>query len=326
MTPILDIAGLTLDFVGHDGTPVRALHGIDLTLAAGETLALVGESGSGKSVTSLAVMGLLDRHSARVGGEIRLHGPGGPRNLLDLPPAALTKVRGADIAMVFQEPMTSLNPVMTVAAQLAEPLRLHRALRGTELRDAVLAGLGEVGIPDPARRAAAYPHELSGGMRQRVVIAIALACNPRLLIADEPTTALDVTIQAQILDLLQTLQRRRGMAMLFISHSLGVVAEIADRVAVMYAGRIVEVAPAAAIFKAPRHPYTRGLLSSLPGGQRGQRLRAIPGSIVDPRRPPPGCAFAPRCDRRTYACDSGEVAMARVSTAHASRCLRWADA
>ncbi|WP_426167597.1 ABC transporter ATP-binding protein [Sandarakinorhabdus sp. DWP1-3-1] len=326
MTAILDIAGLTLDFVGHDGNLVRVLHGIDLGLAAGETLALVGESGSGKSVTSLAILGLLDRRTARIGGEIRLHGPAGPRNLLELTPTALTKVRGAEIAMVFQEPMTSLNPVMTIAAQLAEPLRLHQALRGTALRDAVLASLAEVGIPDPARRAAAYPHELSGGMRQRVVIAIALACNPRLLIADEPTTALDVTIQAQILDLLQTLQRRRGMAMLFISHSLGVVAEIADRVAVMYAGRIVEAAPAAAIFAQPRHPYTAGLLASLPGGRRGQRLRAIPGAIVDPRAPPPGCAFAPRCDRMIYACNAGVVAMASVAAGHASRCLRWAEA
>ena len=320
MTALLDVRGLTLDFVGDDGSSWRALHGIDLAIAPGETLALVGESGSGKSVTSLAIMGLLDRRRARPGGSIRFDGD----ELLDLAPSALGAMRGRDISMVFQEPMTSLNPVMTVAAQIAEPLRRHQGLTGPALQAAIIAALGEVGIPDPARRAAAYPHELSGGMRQRVLIAIALACNPRLLIADEPTTALDVTVQAQVLELLQRLQQRRGMAMLFISHSLAVVAAIADRVAVMYGGRIVEAAPAAALFAGPRHPYTIGLLSSLPGGQRGQRLRAIPGSIVDPRRPPPGCAFGPRCGHADAACTVAAVPMAAVAAGHASRCLHWA--
>ena len=327
MTGLLDIRGLTLDFAADDGQRWQVLHGINLSIAAGETLALVGESGSGKSVTSLAIMGLLDRRRADLGGAIHLDGAAG--NLLDFAPAAMARLRGPAMAMVFQEPMTSLNPVMTVGAQIAEPLRRHRRLAGAALRDAILAGLAEVGIPDPVRRAAAYPHELSGGMRQRVLIAIALACNPRLLIADEPTTALDVTIQAQILDLLQGLQQSRGMAMLFISHSLAVVAAIADRVAVMYGGRIVETAPAAALFADPRHPYTQGLLDSLPGGRRGEgrgeRLRAIPGSVVDPRRPPPGCAFGPRCGHADAACSAGAVPMADIAADHASRCLHWAS-
>ena len=322
MTGLLELRGLTLDFVADGGTVWRALHGIDLAIARGETLALVGESGSGKSVTSLAIMGLLDRRRARLGGSI--HFDGTPGNLLDLSPAALGHIRGRDISMIFQEPMTSLNPVLTIAVQIAEPLRRHRGLKGKALDAAVLAALAEVGIPDPVRRATAYPHELSGGMRQRVLIAIALACNPRLLIADEPTTALDVTVQAQILDLLQDLQARRGMAMLFISHSLAVVAAIADRVAVIYGGRIVETAPSAALFAAPRHPYTQGLLSSLPGGQRGTRLRTIAGSVVDPRHPPPGCAFGPRCDHADAACRADAIPMATVAAGHASRCLHWA--
>jgi peptide/nickel transport system ATP-binding protein len=300
---------------------VRTLHGIDLAIMPGETLALVGESGSGKSVTSLAIMGLLDRDSARLAGEIRLDGGD---NLLDLSPAALAALRGRTVSMIFQEPMTSLNPVMSVGEQIAEPLRRHRKLAGAALQAAVLAALGEVGIADPARRAAAFPHELSGGMRQRVLIAIALACDPRLLIADEPTTALDVTVQAQILDLLKALQQKRGMAMLFISHSLAVVAEIANRVAVMYGGRIVELAPAAEIFAAPRHPYTRGLLASLPGGQRGARLNAIPGSVVDPHRPPPGCAFAPRCADVIDMCSARPVPVTPVAAGHDVRCLRAA--
>jgi oligopeptide/dipeptide ABC transporter ATP-binding protein len=321
VTPLLAIRGLTLDFIGAEGAPVRTLQGVDLEIMPGETLALVGESGSGKSVTSLAIMGLLDREQARLAGEIRLTEG---KNLLDLSPAALGKVRGHDISMIFQEPMTSLNPVMTVAEQIAEPLRLHRGLSGDALKTAVLDGLAEVGIADPARRAAAYPHELSGGMRQRVLIAIALACDPKLLIADEPTTALDVTVQAEILELLKSLQEKRGMAMLFISHSLAVVAEIAARVAVMYGGRIVEQAPAAEIFARPRHPYTRGLLASLPGGQRGRRLAAIPGTVVDPRAPPPGCAFAPRCAAAADICTAGPVPMTAIAPGHDVRCHRWA--
>ncbi len=327
--PLLDVRGLTLDFVGPGGDSVRALHGIDLAIAPGETFALVGESGSGKSATSLAIMGLLDRRRTRLAGRIDLARADGSRTeLLTLKPRAMTAIRGGEIAMIFQEPMTSLNPVATVGAQIAEALRRHRDLPRTAAADAVIAGLAEVGIPDPARRAAAYPHELSGGMRQRVLIAIALACNPRLLIADEPTTALDVTVQAQILDLLAGIQRQRGMAMLFVTHSLAVVAEIATRVGVMYGGRIVETASAADLFARPRHPYTRGLLGSLPGaparpGDGPRRLRAIRGAVVDSRRPPPGCAFAPRCDLAEPACDAGAVAMAAVAAGHGSRCRRW---
>ncbi len=327
-SPLLEVAGLTVDFAG-DGAPVRALHGIDLALAAGETYALVGESGSGKSVTSLAIMGLLDRGAA-VGGSIRLcKREGAPVELRGLSAAAMTRLRGREVAMVFQEPMTSLNPVATAGAQVAEVLRRHRGVRGAALEKAVVAALAEVEIPDPAARARAYPHELSGGMRQRVLIALALAGNPRLLIADEPTTALDVTVQAQILALLQRLQAQRGMAILFITHSLAVVATIAHRVGVMYAGRIVEEAPVATLFARPRHPYTRGLLASVPVANAGSaaraRLRAIPGSPVDARDPPPGCAFGPRCTLAVPPCAAGGVPLALVAAAQASRCHRWAE-
>lgn len=324
-TPILDVRGLTVDFVAGDGRTVRALHGIDLSIAAGETYALVGESGSGKSVTSLAIMRLLDARRARVAGSVTLAGTG---DLLTLPPKPLAAIRGRQIAMIFQEPMTCLNPVQTVGAQIAEALQHHSGGSRAEIADAVIAALAEVEIPDPRRRAATYPHELSGGMRQRVLIAMALACRPRLLIADEPTTALDVTVQAQILRLLARLQRERGMAVLFITHSLAVVAEIADRVGVMYGGRIVEQAPAADLFAHPRHPYARGLLDSLPQAARigmGGRLRAIPGQVIDPGSPPPGCAFEPRCALRVDACRAGPVPFFAVPPDRASRCLRWAE-
>ena len=291
VVPVIDIRDLTLDFIDPDGGTVRVLHGVDLSIAAGETLALVGESGSGKSATSLSIMGLHDRRTSVLGGTVTLRsGDAAPIELLGLTPRAMTAIRGAQIAMIFQDPMTSLNPVQRVGSQIAESLRLHRGLRGSALRTAVHDALREVGIPDPVQRASAYPHELSGGMSQRVLIALALACNPRLLIADEPTTALDVTVQAQILDLLRTVQRARGTAILFITHSLAVVAEIADRVAVMYGGRIVETAPAAELFARPRHPYTRALLDSLPAvhAEPRQRLRVIPGEIIDIRQPPPG--------------------------------------
>ncbi len=326
--PLLDISGLTVDFTGADGVTVRALRGIDLQLAAGETYALVGESGSGKSLTSLAIMGLIAR--GKIGGAIRLaRDDGGATDLLSLSPQAMTRMRGAEVAMIFQEPMTSLNPVQTAGAQIGEVLGLHRGLKGTALNAAILECLAEVEIPDPARRAGAYPHELSGGMRQRVLIALALASNPRLLIADEPTTALDVTVQAQILLLLQRIQTRRGMAILFITHSLAVVAEIAARVGVMYGGRLVEEAPVAEVFTHPRHPYTRGLLRSMPAADwspgRQPRLNAIPGTPVDIRQPPPGCGFGPRCAMVTDACLAAPVPLAIVAPARASRCLRWAE-
>jgi oligopeptide/dipeptide ABC transporter ATP-binding protein len=321
------VRDLRLDFVDRDGRATRVLHGVDLSVAAGETLALVGESGSGKSAASLAVMGLHDRRNARLAGGIWLATDGGgSRDLLQLRPRQWRTVRGRAVAMVFQEPMTSLNPVARVGAQIAESLTLHRNLHGGALEAAVREALREVGIPDPERRARAYPHELSGGMRQRVLIALALACDPTLLIADEPTTALDVTVQAQVLALLRRIQRARGMAMLFITHSLAVVAEIADRVAVMYGGRIVEEAPAAALFARPRHPYTRALLASLPEAAVGEgarrRLRAIPGTAADPRRPLPGCAFGPRCDLAAPACADRLPALAVLDAARRSRCFR----
>jgi peptide/nickel transport system ATP-binding protein len=327
--PILDVRGLRLDFDSFDGGSVRVLHGLDLTIRAGETLALVGESGSGKSATSLAIMGLLDRRTAQLDGEVRLATGGSPRDLLQLSPRQLQRVRGRDAAMIFQEPMTSLNPVQRVGKQIAEGLRLHQGLSGRALDEAVADALREVGIPDPARRARAFPHELSGGMRQRVLIALALACGPSLLIADEPTTALDVTVQAQVLALLRSIQRARGMAMLFITHSLAVVAQIADRVTVMYAGRIVEEAPTAELFARPRHPYTLALLQSLPeaAGDAGakRRLRAIRGAPVDPRAPPPGCAFHPRCDWAITPCGEEMPPLALLDACRAARCLRSAE-
>ncbi|SFR88236.1 ABC transporter ATP-binding protein [Sphingomonas jatrophae] len=321
--PILDVRGLTVDFAAADGGTIRALHGIDLTLTPGETFALVGESGSGKSVTNLAIMGLLARN-ARVGGEVRLEGVG---DLLALSSRAMGAVRGGQIAMIFQEPMTCLNPVQTVGAQIGEAVRRHRGGSRAQVQAAVIEALAEVEIPDPERRARAYPHELSGGMRQRVVIAMALACQPRILIADEPTTALDVTVQAQILRLLARLRRERGMAVLFITHSLAVVAEIADRVAVMYGGRIVEQARTAELFGHTRHPYTRGLLESLPvPAARGERrLRTMPGQVIDITRPPPGCAFGPRCALRIEPCDEAPIPFFPVTPDRASRCLRWAE-
>jgi len=321
--PVLDVRGLTLDF-----GDVRVLHGVDLHVYPGETLAVVGESGSGKSAASLAIMGLHDPRTARTGGAVVMEGAAGPQELLGLSPRALRAVRGREIAMIFQEPMTSLNPVQRVGTQIAEGLRLHRGLAGTALEGQVRESLREVGIPDPERRARAFPHELSGGMRQRVLIALALACNPRLLIADEPTTALDVTVQAQILDLLRRIQQARGMGLLFITHSMGVVAEIADRVAVMYGGRIVETAPAAQLFAHPRHPYTRALLGSLPeaaGDGPRRRLRTIPGSVIDLRNPPPGCAFQPRCDMPVALCAQMMPQLDPVAPARASRCHRWTE-
>jgi peptide/nickel transport system ATP-binding protein len=230
------------------------------------------------------------------------------------------------MAMVFQEPMTALNPVLTIGAQIGEVIRLHVGLRGTALNERVIDLLRQVEIPDPERRARAYPHELSGGMRQRVIIAMALACDPALLIADEPTTALDVTVQRQVLNLIARAQRERGMGVLFVTHDLAVVAEIADRVAVIYGGRIVETAPVAALFAQPRHPYTRGLLDSLPSrAERGERLRAIPGSVGDPRHPPPGCAFQPRCGLSIDPCLAALPPLVEVTSGQGSRCLRWAE-
>ncbi|MBB2693402.1 UNVERIFIED_ORG: peptide/nickel transport system ATP-binding protein [Rhizobium esperanzae] len=330
---ILDIKGLRTVFRIRSGE-VTAVNGIDLSVAAGETLALVGESGSGKSVTSLSVMRLLTRNiGAIAAGSIDLKRKNGTvSNLVCLAEKDMRAVRGNDIGMVFQEPMSSLNPVYTIGDQISEPLRIHRGANRKAAMDAAVALLDSVGIPDAGRRAGQYPHELSGGMRQRATIAMALACNPTLLIADEPTTALDVTIQAQILALLQALQRERGMAMLFVTHNLGVVAEIAHRVAVMYAGRIVETGPVAEVFRNPRHPYTIGLLASMPKlgdasrmKQAGERLAAIPGVVPSLINMPAGCAFQPRCQFAIDACRSAVPPLADVNPRHKSRCIRWQE-
>jgi oligopeptide/dipeptide ABC transporter ATP-binding protein len=288
---LLAVRGLTVTFFTADG-PLTAVDGVALEIASGRTLGLVGESGCGKSVTALSLLGLVPPPGRITGGVVRFEG----RDLLKAPEAELETVRGNRISMIFQEPMTSLNPVFTVGDQIAEAFRIHQRLTGAEASARTVEMLARVQIPDPARRARDYPHQLSGGMRQRVMIAMALACRPALLIADEPTTALDVTIQAQILDLILGLQDEMGMAVLFISHDLGVVAQVADEVAVMYAGRIVERAPADQLFAQPLHPYTRGLLETLPRlGERRDRLPAIGGAVPDPRHLPPGCRFSDRC-------------------------------
>ncbi|MEZ0167618.1 ABC transporter ATP-binding protein [Microvirga sp. TS319] len=327
MPSLLSIQDLEVSFRTEDGdvTPVR---GVTLSVAPGETVALVGESGSGKSVTSLAIMGLLPRFTGRVsGGRILFRQRSGTiADLSALPLPELRKLRGAEIAMVFQEPMTSLNPVLTIGEQIAEPIRLHMGLGHAAALKRAEEMLDLVEIPDARRRVREYPHQMSGGMRQRVMIALAMSCNPSLLIADEPTTALDVTIQAQILALIQRLQREVGMGVLFITHNLGVVAEIADRVTVMYAGQVVETGTVGEIFRTPRHPYTSALLNCLPArarrGADGRRLvQSIPGSIG---RVQDGCAFAPRCDRAVGPCRLGAVAL-ETEMDRSVRCLRWRE-
>jgi peptide/nickel transport system ATP-binding protein len=303
--PLLEIDRLAIEFSGTRGR-VRAVDGVSLTVGAGETVALVGESGCGKSVTALSVLGLLPARTARrVAGSIRFDGA----DLSALAPGALRRVRGGAISMVFQEPMTSLNPVLTVGEQIIETVRAHENVSVAEARQRALQMLDRVQIPDAARRLRQYPHELSGGMRQRVMIAIALACGPRLLIADEPTTALDVTIQAQILQILRELARDSAMATLLITHDLGVVAEMARRVCVMYAGRVVESGPTEQVLRAPRHPYTVGLLgarprlgTAAPPGPGRVRLAEIPGTVPMLAGPQQDCAFAERCPRAAAAC------------------------
>ncbi|MBI5838311.1 MAG: ABC transporter ATP-binding protein [Candidatus Eisenbacteria bacterium] len=319
---LLEIDDLRTWFHTDDGV-VRAVDGISLEISAGSTLGLVGESGCGKSVTALSVLRLLPSPPARVeSGQVRFRG----RDLLSLPEGELRKVRGNEIAMIFQEPMTSLNPVLTCGEQVAEVLRVHRAAGRRQARDAAVELFRTVGIPAPGQRVGEYPHQLSGGMRQRVMIAMALACGPALLMADEPTTALDVTIQAQILDLLGTLQRERGMSMLMITHDLGVVAEVAREVAVMYAGRIVERCAVADAFADPRHPYTLGLLAAIPRlDAPRERLHAIPGGVPDPARYPSGCRFHPRCPFAVEVCRAEEPPLAPVSPGHLARCWRTDD-
>ena len=301
--PLLTVRDLKT-FFRTDGGVARAVDGVSFTLKKGETLGLVGESGCGKSVTSLSVMRLVPEPPGEiVSGDVRFNG----RNLLSLDEAALQGVRGNDIAMIFQEPMTSLNPVFTCGDQIDEAVMLHQGLGRRAARAITVDMLNLVGIPDPDQRANEYPHQLSGGMRQRVMIAMALCCNPELLIADEPTTALDVTIQAQILELLDRLQREFGMAVLMITHDLGGIAEVADRVAVMYAGKIVETGTVDEIFANPQHPYTRGLLESIPKlNEEKSRLSVIPGTVPDATRFPAGCRFAPRCSLAEDVCEAEE--------------------
>jgi peptide/nickel transport system ATP-binding protein len=314
---LVAISGLTVDFRTETRT-IRALHGIDLTIGAGECVGLVGESGCGKSVTWLAALGLLGQR-ARVGGRVSLDGT----ELLGAPATVLEAVRGRRIAMIFQDPSSSLNPVHRIGRQLVEALRLHRKLSGASAEAEARRLLDRVHIADAARRLNDYPHQLSGGMNQRVMIAMALAGRPELLVADEPTTALDATVQAQILELLREIRRESNMAMVLISHDLGVVAENADRVCVMYAGRIVEEAPIAAVFAQPVHPYTQGLLAALPelDGPR-KRLTSIPGTVPEPWNLPPGCSFAPRCAHAQSICDNGLPMLGSTGPGHRAACLR----
>ncbi|MGY2050523.1 ABC transporter ATP-binding protein [Methylobacterium sp. JK268] len=318
--PLLDVDGLRVHFRTRDGI-LRAVDGVSFRVGAGETLAIVGESGCGKSVTANAILRLLPERIVGVAGAVRFEG----QDLLALPERAMRRIRGNAIGMIFQEPMTSLNPVLTLGRQVGETLRLHQGLDRAAAAARAVALLGLVGIPEPARRLRGYPHQLSGGMRQRVMIAMALACSPRLLIADEPTTALDVTVQAQILDLMRDLQRRVGAAIILITHDLGIVAEVASRVVVMYAGRTVEEAPVAALFARPRHPYTRGLLGAVPrlgaspDGTRA-RLAEIPGQVPNLRIRVAGCLFAARCPSVTDLCRSAAPAMVEKAPGHFAAC------
>ncbi len=325
---VLEVHGLHTTFATENGL-ARAVDGVSLRVRRGETLAVVGESGSGKSVASLSVMRLIPSPPGRIEqGDILFRGRDGEaRNLLELSEAAMQRVRGNEIGMIFQEPMTSLNPVFTVGDQIGEALRFHRGMDGHAARAEALAMLRTVGIPAAEKRIDEFPHQMSGGMRQRVMIAMALACRPSLLIADEPTTALDVTIQAQILDLMRRLQSETGTAILFITHNLGVVAEIAQRVVVMYAGRVVEEADVRSLFKAPRHPYTRGLIACMPhlASDGGQRLYAIPGNMPSPLARHQGCAFAPRCAFAEAVCRDGEPALEETAPSHLARCKRWRE-
>jgi len=319
--PLLDVRNLKTYFFTDEGT-VRAVDGIDLHIDKGETLGVVGESGCGKTVTALSVMRLIPQPPGRiVEGLIRYNG----RNLLELAPAQMRKVRGKEIAMIFQEPMTSLNPVFTCGEQIAESLRLHEGLGRRDAMNRTVELLRLVHMSNPERRVKEYPHQLSGGMRQRVMIAMALSCNPKLLIADEPTTALDVTIQAQILDLLNELKAKFRMAVMLITHDMGVIAEIAQRVMVMYAAKVAEEAPALDLFKEPLHPYTQGLLRSIPridlAATQKRRLETIQGVVPTLKGEiPPGCRFAPRCPHVKAVCTEQDPVLKEVKPGHKVSC------
>ena len=321
---LLDVKGLKTYFYTDEGI-VRAVDGVDLYIEKGETLGVVGESGSGKSVTALSVMRLIPQPPGRiVEGTITYGG----RSLLDLPPARMRKIRGKEISMIFQEPMTSLNPVFTVGEQIAEAIRLHEGLGRRDAMAKAVEMLKQVHIPNAERRVKEYPHQLSGGMRQRVMIGMALSCSPNLLIADEPTTALDVTIQAQILELLNELKAKLGMAIMLITHDMGVIAETAQRVVVMYGAQIVEEAPVTELFKEPLHPYTQGLLRSIPridlAATRKQKLEAIPGTVPTLRgEVKPGCRFAPRCAFAKPMCTDATPPLKSIRTGHKVACVLY---
>ena len=323
MAHLLEVQDLRTHFPTRAGL-VKSVDGVSFYLDRGELLGLVGESGCGKSITALSVMRLIAPPGRIVSGHINFDG----KDLLTLSDEEMRQMRGDDIAMIFQDPMTSLNPVFTVGEQIAEALRLHRNLSRKLAWEATIEAMREVAIPDPARRVGDYPHQLSGGMRQRVMIAMALACDPKLLIADEPTTALDVTIQAQILELLDDLRKQRELAVLLITHDLGVVAEVADRVAVMYTGRIVEESPVDELFARPKHPYTEGLLRSVPKltsefAAKKDRLETIEGVVPRPTDLPPGCHFAPRCPHRMPRCTDEAIPFYALDGGVKVRCVLY---
>jgi oligopeptide/dipeptide ABC transporter ATP-binding protein len=323
VNPILEVRNLSTHFFTDEGV-VRAVDGVSFRLDKGRTLGLVGESGCGKSVTALSIVRLVSLPGRIAGGQVLFGG----RDLVTLSEAQMRQVRGAQISMIFQEPMTALNPVMETGAQIAECVAAHERVSRREAWERAVEAMRAVSIPDPEKRGRDYPHQLSGGMRQRIMIAMALVCRPRLVIADEPTTALDVTIQAQILELLDNLRRQYDLSLILISHDLGVIAEVAETVAVMYAGKIVEIGPAAAVFHNPKHPYTQGLLHSIPrlgagAAKEGRdaRLAAIEGMVPNLLHLPEGCAFAPRCHRRTEECTIAPIPLEPAGPGHEVRCV-----
>lgn len=323
MSHLLEVKNLQTHFPTKAGI-VKSVNDVSFYIDEGELLGLVGESGCGKSITALSIMKLIAQPGKIVGGNIKFKG----EELTTAKDERMREIRGNDIAMIFQDPMTSLNPVYTVGEQIAEALRLHRKLNKNDAWEAAIAAMKEVAIPDPGRRVKDYPHQLSGGMRQRVMIAMALACDPELLIADEPTTALDVTIQAQILELLNELRRTRKLAVLLITHDLGVVAEVADRVCVMYTGKIVEESGVDEIFANPKHPYTQGLLRSVPkmravGETKEQRLQTIEGTVPSPTNLPRGCHFAPRCAFKKAECEEHEIPLKELDENTKVRCILY---
>ena len=321
-TPLLEVRDLSVHFTTDEGV-VRAVEHVSFEIFPGKILGIVGESGCGKSVTSLSILRLIpDPPGKIVGGEVLFEG----KDLVKFEEKEMEKVRGNDISMIFQEPMTSLNPVFTIGDQIMEAILFHQGVHKAEARRKAIEMLGRVKIPDPGTRIDAYPHQLSGGMRQRAMIAMALSCQPKLLIADEPTTALDVTIQDEILKLLREIQSEMGMAVMLITHDLGVVADMADRVMVMYAGRVVEQGPIASILRQMRHPYTRGLVNSIPSlEERKKRLPTIPGQVPDAMALPVGCKFHPRCYLMIEECKKEEPPLFQVDEEHFSRCIRWKE-